>query len=68
MGVIAMTTYSTGGEPDHKVWVNPNHVSHVMPKGKNFTWIHMSNGDKHLVDAEFNDVVGNLQDFLERVL
>jgi uncharacterized protein YlzI (FlbEa/FlbD family) len=62
-----MFTYSTGGEPDHKVWVNPNHVSHVMPKGNNFTWIHMSNGEKHMVDAKFTHVVEKLQAFLEHV-
>jgi uncharacterized protein YlzI (FlbEa/FlbD family) len=62
-----MFTFSTGGEPDHMVWVNPNNVSHVIPKGKNFTYIHMSNGDKHMVDAKFNDVVTKLHAFLEHV-
>jgi uncharacterized protein YlzI (FlbEa/FlbD family) len=60
-----MFIYSTGGEPDHKVWVNPYHVMHVIPKGKNFTWIHMSNGDKHMVDGKFEDVAGQLQAFVE---
>jgi hypothetical protein len=62
-----MFTYSTGGEPDHKVWVNPNHVVYLQPKGNNFTWIHMSNGDKHMVDANFENVATKLQTFLEHV-
>jgi len=62
-----MFVFSTGGEPDHKVWVNPNHVIHVHPRGQNFAWIHMSNGDKFLVEAKFGDVIGKLQAFLEHV-
>lgn len=58
-----MLMYNTGGEPDHKVAVNPNHVVYVAPKGNNFTWIYVSNGDKFLVDAKFERVVGELKTF-----
>jgi hypothetical protein len=60
-----MLTYSTGGEPDHTVAVNPLHVAFIEPKGKNWTYIHLSDGSKHLVDATFNQVVDELRRWLE---
>ena len=55
-----MIVFKTGSEPNHKVSINPNQVVYLEANG-GFTWIHLSNGSKLLVDGKFDNVVLELK-------
>ena len=57
---MTIEMYRTGTEPNHKVGLNIHHISHVQPEGKQWTWIHMVNGDKFMIDGPYNDVIEEL--------
>jgi hypothetical protein len=60
-----MIKFSTGPEKDHAVAINPRMVTHAEPRG-NYTWIHLVNGPKHLVDEEYDKVCHMLTTALEK--
>jgi hypothetical protein len=53
-----MLSFRLGSEPEHKVTINPRHITHIVPQGRGtWTWIYMVGGGKFLVDATYDDVV-----------
>lgn len=57
-------TYKTGGEPEHRVAICINHIAYLSPKGA-FTYIHLTNGERFLVDGLFAEVRDHLEAALE---
>lgn len=45
-------TYRTGGEPEHKIAISVRHIAYLTPK-RDFTWVHLINGEKFLIDGQF---------------
>jgi hypothetical protein len=57
-------TYRTGGEPEHRVAISVMHIAYLTPKG-NFTYVHLTNGEKFLVHGAFEDSRDELKAILE---
>jgi hypothetical protein len=54
-----MMTFKIGDEPDHVIAINPLRVTYLKRNGSGLTWIHLSDGSKHLVYGQF-DVVAEI--------
>lgn len=57
-------TYRTGSEPNHKVAISVRHIACLTPNG-GFTYIHLVNGEKYLVDGSFDGHRDKLEVIME---
>jgi hypothetical protein len=63
-----MLSFRTGFEPEHKVTINPRHITHVRPQGPKAAWtrVYVVGGECFLVDDTYDDVRKMLEGWEER--